>query len=425
MKKSILAMIVCGLCLQAQISNAAVHPNAAAAAEAAHASLWQRLISADGIMLDYVGELPTPEDCRVGRPNAIGWFSPIENGPMFTGLYLPAVCERAKRSSSPQDRVAAARLAAGLLKCAALSDVPGFIGRGAGADGRCCYPLGSEDQTFPWFLGLHAYLKSGIPTHEESARIVAKVREVAEVLEKSGWKCPCAGAFKGEYRGSFTTGLAFRGASHFLYLLRALYDMTGDAKWLTLYQRACEENHDKTGKTRVALCAEGYVADIHAFTVEPHGLWIYVGAQAAVAQLAAMETNAQIRAAYLTGLSNNAVRARQFIAGYTAYNNQREKPFAYAKWREGYAWEPQKTQADAERVANSGKREILGTRKGYERTKVTTPLSAAAIVAYAGMDSDRAAIESALCHYDYTTVNISEFFLAEVAYYALPAKKGE
>jgi len=407
------------------VAQATFHPTASAAIEAAHASLWQRLISPEGIMLDYVGELPTAEDCQCGRPNAIGWWSPIENGPMFTGLYLPAVCERARRSQAQKDRAEARRLAAGLMKCAALSDVPGFIGRGIGSDGRCYYPLGSEDQTFPWFLGLHAYLKSGIPTKEEAARIVAKVREVAEALEKSGWKCPCAGAFQGEYRGSFTTGLAFRGASHFLYLLRALYDMTGDPKWLMLYQRTCAENHDKTGKTRVALCAEGYVVDMPAFTVEPHGLWIYVGAQMALAQLAVMETNAQIRAAYTAGLSNNAVRARAFIAGYKAFSNQGAEPFTYAKWREGYVWTPQKTQADAERVANSGKRVVLGTRKSYERTRATTPLAAAAIAAYAGNDSDHAPIEAALCHYDYTTINISEFFFAEVAYYAMPVKKSE
>lgn len=57
----------------------------AAAVERAHGVLWSKFIGDDGLIHDYVGELPTPEDCQLGRPNAIGWWSPIENGPMFTG----------------------------------------------------------------------------------------------------------------------------------------------------------------------------------------------------------------------------------------------------------------------------------------------------------------------------------------------------
>ena len=49
------------------------------AVERAHAETWRRFVDEHGIMRDYVGELPTPEDCRLGRPNAIGWWSPIEN----------------------------------------------------------------------------------------------------------------------------------------------------------------------------------------------------------------------------------------------------------------------------------------------------------------------------------------------------------
>jgi len=56
----------------------------------------------------------------------------------------PAACERARRSRSPADAAQARRLAAGLLKCASVSDVPGFIARGVGTDGACRYPLGSD-----------------------------------------------------------------------------------------------------------------------------------------------------------------------------------------------------------------------------------------------------------------------------------------
>lgn len=413
--------VVLLLVLSAIFRGLAMEPGrVSSSVEAAHLNLWNRFVGRDGILYDYVGELPTPEDCRDGRPNAIGWWSPIENGPMFTGLYLPAACERARRSGLPADREQARKLAEGLMKCASVSDVPGFIARGVGTDGICHYPLGSEDQTLPWFYGLHAYVKSGLPQGDERKRIVDKMREVADVLETTGWRCPCDGAFKGQFRGDFKKGLAFRGASHYLFVLLALYDVTGDKIWYERYVRERSAMSDDTGKTRLEICAEGYEADLQSFKIEPGGLWIYIGTQGALAQLVTMERDETIRASYRKGLLKNAARALHFVEAYKRFTNQNTEPFAYANWRGGYRWEPQKTQTDAARVASSGKKEVLGTRKSYERSTVTNPLSAAAIVALAGDGTGRWEIEEALAHYDYSKINLCEFFLAEVAYYAVP-----
>jgi hypothetical protein len=51
------------------------------------------------------------------------------------------------------------------------------------------------------------------------------------------------------------------------------------------------------------------------------------------------------------------------------------------------------------------------------------PLAAAAIVALSGDGAGRATIERAIRHYDYSKLHMSEFFLAECAYYALPVAK--
>tara|TARA_R110001592_G_scaffold343251_1_gene633567 strand:+ start:27205 stop:27471 length:267 start_codon:yes stop_codon:yes gene_type:complete len=45
-----------------------------------HAELWGQFVDSYGIIHDFEGDLPTPEDCRLGKPNAIGWWSPIEDG---------------------------------------------------------------------------------------------------------------------------------------------------------------------------------------------------------------------------------------------------------------------------------------------------------------------------------------------------------
>jgi hypothetical protein len=388
----------------------------------AHAELWRTRVDAHGVIRDYVGDLPTPEDCNLGRPNAIGWWSPIENGPMFTGLYLPAACERARRSGTPADAAKAQRLAQGLLKCASVSAVPGFIARGMGSDGTCHYPLGSDDQTHPWFYGLHAYCRSGIPSATERQGIVAKMAAVAGVLEARAWHCPCEGAFAGQSRGAFQ-GHLFRDACRYLFMLRAMYDVTRDGVWLERYLKALAERPLQSTATRLEICAEGYPHERTAIKgIDGNSLWIYVGSQGSLAQLVALEADAALQAPYCAGLAANASHALPAMEACREFDNRDTKVFGNADWRAVYTtWFPQATQADAERLAQTGDRAKAGERKHYEARHMRNPLAAAAIVARAGNRADREAVERVLCHYDYARLSMSEFFLAECAYYALPA----
>ncbi len=393
------------------------------AVEEAHAVLWGKFIGAEGLIHDFVGDIPTPEDCTLGRPNAIGWWSPIENGPMFTGLYLPAACERARRSGLTVDRNQVRRLVQGLLRCASVSDVPGFICRGVGTDGHCHYPLGSEDQTFPWFYGLHAYVTSDLPEADERRQVVAKMKEVAEALEANAWKCPCDGAFKGQTRGDFR-GSLYLTVPCYLFLLRAMHEVTQESIWLERYHKALAECPAGTAQTRLEFSALGYGTDRQAIKeLDQRQLWIYVKCQGALAQLAVMETDESIRAHYRKGLAQNAANALAVIEAYKEFDNDDTQVFGHANWREGYStWFPQKTQHDAERLASLGNKDKLGTRKAYERTFMTNPLAAATIIALAGDANGREQVERAICHYRYSRLNLSEFFFAESAYYALPAK---
>ncbi len=401
---------------------AAVSPQQLAdAVEEAHAVLWSKFIGNDGLIHDFVGELPTPEDCEQGRPNAIGWWSPIENGPMFTGTYLVAICERARRSGASADREAARWLAKGLLACASVSDVPGFIARGMGTDGKCHYPLGSQDQTHPWFYGLHAYATSGIPDANERTIVVDKMKDVAVALEAVDWKCPCDGAFTGQFRGDFKL-FRHHGAVMYLFILRAMYDVTGDRIWFERYQKAMRERSDKTGPTRLEICAGGYPYDHEQIKNIDRGLlWIYVGSQGALARLADWETDEDMRASLRAGLTVNARGALAVIDAHKTFDNGDTKVFGHARWREGYpAWFPQKTQADAEKMASRGDHKILGERKSYEAGKMRNPLAAAALIAMAGYRDGFEPVRQAICHYDYARLNMAEFFFAECAYYALP-----
>ncbi len=396
----------------------------AQAIDRAHAEIWRRFVDVHGIVRDFVGDLPTPEDCTLGRPNAIGWWSPIENGPMFTGIYLNAMCERFQRSGFSADREEARRLAQGLLKCASVSDVPGFVARGVGSDGKCHYPLSSDDQMHPWFLGLHAYFKSDIPTDQERRVIAAKVSEVAGVLQSTGWQVPCDGAFAGQYRGGFK-GELFRDAVRYLYILHATHEITGDASWLDRYRKALNECPEKSPQTRLEICGEGYPRDREAIkNIDKFQLWIYVGSQAGLAKLAAAESEVFVREAYCKGLALNAQNARPAVGTHVNFDNADQKVFGNANWREVYStWFPQSTQAEAKRLSEISDSEKKGARKSYESLWVRNPLAGAVIVALGGEESAREEILKAIRHYDYGRLNMAEFFFAECAYYALPAMK--
>lgn len=380
--------------------------------DTAHAELL-KFVSADGLLQDYLGDIPTETECKECRPNAKGWWTPIENGPMFTGPWLAAVCERAKASGKEEDRALARRLADGLLAASRCSEVPGFIARGIGAEPKIHYPVGSIDQTLPWFYGLWAYYRSGIADAEHAQVVKTRMLEVARALEKNGWKCPNEPPFDQEDCGDFLNdALPFRNASHGLFLFRILAELDPARK--PFYREVAKGKAKGCDLTRLEVCAKGYETDLKQLPwLEPHLLWIYVTAQGCLKELAKLEPWEK---AFRDGLAANAERASKSLDLYRKYDNSTEKPFRYGNWRTGYEWRPQKTLAESDKVSWTGKKEVLGTRKNFERDYMTAPLSAAAICAFAGEGYET--FMRMLAHFDWSTFNISEFFFAEVAWFA-------
>lgn len=94
--------------------------SARAGVEKAHFEIWKRFVDEHNLVLDYCeldGSIirPTPEDCRELKPSALSWGVPVEDGPMFNGLYLDAMCNRWKHTHDESDRAKARRLIDGLL----------------------------------------------------------------------------------------------------------------------------------------------------------------------------------------------------------------------------------------------------------------------------------------------------------------------
>ena len=221
-----------------QTDASAKHAAVAKKIEQAHLEIWRRFVDEHGILLDFTDldgsvNYPTPDECRNGKPNALGWWSPIENGAMFNGLYMDAALLRWERSRSDADAEKARRLMEGLLKLNSISDVKGFVGRGLSTDGKSHYAMGSNDQTLPWLVGLWRYWQSSLATEAEKTRIAKHLVETVEEIVRLDWKMPAEAPFG--TRGSFS-GFHFDEAARMLFTLRLMHVVTGDEKWPTLYR---------------------------------------------------------------------------------------------------------------------------------------------------------------------------------------------
>lgn len=229
------------------ILSATAHADDAAAkaqVDKAHAEIWRRFVDPYNLVLDYCdldGSIirPTPEDCREMKPSALSWGVPVEDGPMFNGLYLDALCTRWKLTKDEEARDKAKRLIDGLLFVSSVGKTPGFVARGVATDGKTTYPMGSNDQTTPWLYGIWRYVQDGLVTGEERDKLVTKFVEMGNILEQNGWKMPCEGG-PSKYRGNFTKP-GWEGAPRLVFITKAMHYFTKDKAWHEKYLAALNE----------------------------------------------------------------------------------------------------------------------------------------------------------------------------------------
>lgn len=399
---------------------------AAAAVDQAHAEIWRRFIDSHGVMIDFTAldgsvSLPTPEECRAGKPNALGWWSPIENGAMFNGLYMDAMVNRWRHTKAAEDAAKARRLMEGLLLLASIGEVPGFVGRGVSTDGKAHYPMGSNDQTLPWFLGLWRYLDAGLASAEERERIVAKLKITANEIVRLGWRMPAEAPFG--TRGSFM-GWSFDSAPRLLFVAKLLLQVTGDAKWEKVYRDALTERGGKEQLTRLEVCERGMV-----FEDAKYHSWTSCTSVGALRALWELEKDDATRATFARGLQASADLAIKSLALAEKFEQNDPRTFD-PNWRVMNAqWKRQQTETEAQDLALLQLREFLmvSPRRGMETENVREPTSAAWVVTLAPDDvllRQRAPeIERVIAHYDYAKLYYSQFFWVESAWWRLPTAR--
>jgi len=391
----------------------------AQAAEKAHSELWRRFIDAYGIMIDFADmdgkvSLPTPEECREGKPNALGWWAPIENGAMFNGLYMDSSVNRWKRTQAAADAEKARKLMQGLLLLNSISDVKGFVGRGVSTDGKSHYAMGSNDQTLPWFLGLWRYWQSGIATNAEKAKIAQHLVTTAEEIVRLGWKMPAEPPFG--TRGSFE-GFHFEEVSRKLFTMKALHAVTGDAKWQTMYLDELVKRGSEKNLTKREICEGGMV-----FWYSKTHNWTSCAAVGALRGLWEMESDAALKSVYAKGLAASAKLAAEALPLAQQWDNADTSPFEM-NWRVMNAdWKPLTTEKEAQELAMVQIKSFLkvAPRRGRETAFIREPTAAAWIVTLCPdatvLKAHTPEVEKVITRYDFAKLYYSQFFWVEMAW---------
>ncbi len=398
--------------------------DAATAVEQAHSEIWRRFIDKHGVMLDFTDldgsvNLPTPEECREGKPNALGWWAPIENGAMFNGLYMDAAILRWRRSRSADDAEKARRLMEGLLFLNTISDVKGFVGRGVTTDGKSHYAMGSNDQTLPWFVGLWRYWESELATAEERQRIARHLRETAEEIARIGWKMPAEAPFG--TRGSFE-GFHFDEAARKLFTMRLLHIVTGEEKWHALYLEELQRRGGERNLSKLETCQAG----MQFFYARTHN-WTSCTAVSALRGLWELETDPDRKATYARGLAASARLAAESLPLAAQFDHGDGTTFSQ-DWRASMLplWKPQSTEQEAAALAGEQLRAFMKTspRRGKETAFIREPTSAAWIVTLCPdaeiVRPHVAAIERMIAQFDYAKLYYCTFFWVEGAWWRLP-----
>jgi hypothetical protein len=320
--------------------------------EAVHDELWRRFVDQQGILLDFTeleggAIVPTPEECKLGIPNANGWWTPTENGAMFNGLYLDGMINRALSTGAASDRAKVERLVSGLLLLASCSNVSGFVGRGFATDRKTTWPLGSTDQTSPWFYGLWKFLQSGLGDAALRHKTKAKMVEVADALVANEWNIPSQVPYGS--RGSVVQ-LDWEHAPRLLFIYRAMYQVTGDTAWESRYLAALHETRDH-GRTRVQICRQGMIFEKMGVPLTHRATWTGSAAAVCLRGLWEMETDERLKSAYGDGLRMTAGMAAGGLR-YRLRYSQDDHSYFEGDWRKlNPSWRPQKSVAEARVLA--------------------------------------------------------------------------
>lgn len=276
-----------------------------------HNEVWRRFVRMPyGHLLDYTNEqgdviYPTPEQCEECQPNGLGYWTPIENCAFFTGLYATALIRQYCAAPDPVLQNEIETLIQGLYLLQDVGKCEGFIARGVGTDGKCHYPLSSEDQVMPWILAVYAYYQSPLCTDKD--RVKARLLRVLYAIKTSDYSVPTE--WEGISNSRWLPTKGWRGVVKLLFSARLLALLSGDAKDLAAFHAFLTKKPADAPYTRLEIVSHGFCHDM----LNSYGkqAWICICAHLCLREL--IQLDAPNAAVYRQGLYYNGVTALGMI----------------------------------------------------------------------------------------------------------------
>ncbi len=390
--------------------------------ETAHLNIWSRYVNQYNILNDFTGldgevSLPTPEECHDGKINALGWWTPIENGAFFNGIYMDGLIKRWKHTKSEDDLQKIKRIASGLIYLSSISKTPGFVARGVARDGFSHYAMSSNDQVGGWFYGLWLYLKSGLASESERRIIETKMQEVVREIVRLKYFVPAEPPFL--TRGSL--GWFDHNSARLLFMFKALYSLTSDKYWSDLYSKSLSEKGGFSKKTRLEIIEDGIITDKQNI----NSTWDKSPSIGCLRELWELEQDTLIRNSYKKGLTISAVNVMKNI-GKAYLWNPNDSTKLELDWRKlNMFWVPQKTDKEAEELAEKQLRILYKTvqRRVFEDVNLRDPIFSAWVITQSPdvqmLKEKRKDLLKLIDYYDYSNIYHVWFFPVESIWWTL------
>ena len=285
-----------------------------------HEKVWSRFIRMPyGHLIDYTdldGTViyPTKEDCDRCMPNTLSWWTPIENGSFFTGLYATALIHKYSLCPDEQTAKEIEILMNGLKLLQEVGSVDGFIARGVATDGKSHYPYSSEDQVAPWLIAMISYYQS--PLCNDKDDIKNRMLTVLRAIKSYGWKIPCD--IKDKFVNNWLQAGDFRAVCMILYFSYMLAILEGND--LTEYRQLLDSVPENSTLTRRQIVSRGFGFDMkeNPSLVQ---FWIFVSAHLCLYRLSKLDK--QNSADFCNGCIADARESIPYLDGLFRYDNEK------------------------------------------------------------------------------------------------------
>jgi hypothetical protein len=256
----------------------------------------------------FLPTLPSPEQIRKEIPNPCGWTTPLEDCAISLGMYMHALINAWEKSKEQEFKEKAQKIFSAFLKLGRASKKRGFIPRGLHPEGAY-YPNSSVDQYTMYVFGLWAYHESKIATAQERKSIKEIMQAILERLHEDQFYIKREDGKDGIYGDLPSMNDACR-ATRLLQIILAGAHITGEHKWLRIYEKKKREAHS----ARLSTIERGVQSPSAFYPIMQNAYALY--------QLLDLEEEKEARRVYLQALKKAGEQAMDFLYLYKSYDEK-------------------------------------------------------------------------------------------------------